>query len=315
MNDRSVFAVGESLMDVIFKGNQPVSANPGGSVLNSVISLGRLRIPVHLISELGNDDTGKHIIEFLSENQVGTNYIFQFDEGATALAMAYLDADEEAHYTFYKNYPARRLEGEFPPFTSKDILLFGSFFSITKEVRKPLLSLLESAQRAGAMIIYDPNFREPHTHTLQDIQKYIDENIQFADIIRGSGMDFTHIFDASSAEESYAAVTKNGQKNLIYTSGSGPVRFLSGKHDLSVEVPRISKVSSIGAGDNFNAGVIHSLIKMEIDRSDLDNLHDYQWKTMLEEGAFFGSAVAGSIDNYISVELAGKLRKPRSNDQ
>ena len=52
---RKIIGIGETILDVIFKDGQPTQAVPGGSTFNSMISLGRLGIPVRFITEIGND--------------------------------------------------------------------------------------------------------------------------------------------------------------------------------------------------------------------------------------------------------------------
>lgn len=43
---RKVFGIGETILDIIFRNDQPQKAVPGGSVFNGLISLGRLNVPV-----------------------------------------------------------------------------------------------------------------------------------------------------------------------------------------------------------------------------------------------------------------------------
>jgi len=38
---RTVYGLGETVLDIIFKNRQPVSAKAGGSVLNALVSLAR----------------------------------------------------------------------------------------------------------------------------------------------------------------------------------------------------------------------------------------------------------------------------------
>lgn len=52
---RKVIGIGETILDIIFKNNQPHTAVPGGSTFNGLISLGRLGVPVSFISEVGNE--------------------------------------------------------------------------------------------------------------------------------------------------------------------------------------------------------------------------------------------------------------------
>ena len=62
---RKVIGIGETVLDIIFKNEQPIGAVPGGSVFNGLISLGRSGINTTFISETGNDRVGRNIIQFL----------------------------------------------------------------------------------------------------------------------------------------------------------------------------------------------------------------------------------------------------------
>ena len=56
---RRVIGIGETVLDIIFKDDQPIGAVPGGSVFNSLISLGRSGVHAAFISETGNDRVGR----------------------------------------------------------------------------------------------------------------------------------------------------------------------------------------------------------------------------------------------------------------
>lgn len=45
---RKVIGIGETILDIIFEGNQPSAAVPGGSVFNGIVSLGRAGVNVSL---------------------------------------------------------------------------------------------------------------------------------------------------------------------------------------------------------------------------------------------------------------------------
>lgn len=48
---RKIIGIGETILDIIFRNNQPSHAVPGGSTFNTLISLGRLGVPATFISE------------------------------------------------------------------------------------------------------------------------------------------------------------------------------------------------------------------------------------------------------------------------
>lgn len=64
---RKIIGIGETILDIIFRNNQPSHAVPGGSTFNTLISLGRLGVPATFISEIGKDTVGDIIIDFMKK--------------------------------------------------------------------------------------------------------------------------------------------------------------------------------------------------------------------------------------------------------
>ena len=301
---RNIFTIGETVYDIIFKQGKPVEAKAGGAMLNTSVSLGKVGLPVHFISEYAADPVGKTINQFLNENKVDTDFINQF-EGQTSLALAFLDENNNAEYVFYKNYPEERLTKKFPVIKENDIVLFGSFFSITKDIRDKMKEFLQYAHNAKAIIIYDPNFRKSHLKDLENVKPFIFENIEFADIVRGSDEDFSLIFNTSSAEKSFAKINKLGCSTLVYTTKE-KVFLQTNTLKIELNVPEIKTVSTIGAGDNFNAGLIYFFYKNKFLKNDLQTIDKSQWTEMLLSSIYFALEVCMSYENYISEEFAKK---------
>ena len=96
---RKVFGIGETILDIIFRNDQPQKAVPGGSVFNGLISLGRLNVPVSFISELGNDRVGDMIRDFMEDNHITTEFVDRFPDGNSPISLAFLDDDKNARIT------------------------------------------------------------------------------------------------------------------------------------------------------------------------------------------------------------------------
>ncbi len=303
---RRVFGFGETVLDIIFKDGQPRAAKPGGSVLNALVSLGRLGWTPCFVSEYGQDDVGRLIDNFLDENGVNTLYVNRFRDGSSALAMAFLDDDNNANYSFYKDFPEQRLQELPEDIAADDIILFGSIYASSREVRKSVVRFLDMGRERGAIIIYDPNFRRAHLAELEELKPRIIENINYADIIRGSDEDFQLIFGAGQPEDVRRIIDADS-KLLLYTQNSGSVKVFL--HASQVEVPAesIEPVSTIGAGDNFNAGIIHWLLENETSRSGLQSLFEQDLEDMAGTGIKFATNVCLGFDNYISHEFANSI--------
>jgi fructokinase len=296
---RKIFTIGETVYDIIFENGEIASGKAGGAMLNSSVSLGRTGCNVSLITELGNDDLGKHILEFLSANHVNTNFINQFNDGKTPVALAFLDEQKNASYSFYKQYPAQRMQQPFPEIKQDDIVLFGSFFGVNPDVRDRMKEFVQAAKDAGAIIIYDPNIRHPKDHGMEKIIPAVLENFAFANIIRASNEDFLNLFDINNPEEALKLIHQHSEADLIYTKSSEFV-FLGAKTlTKKYLVPKIEVVSTIGAGDNFNAGIIHAIVKHRISKNDLKKLDEKSWEKIVQIGTRFSAAVCQSWENYV----------------
>ena len=296
---RRVFAIGETVLDIIFKDGQPQAAKPGGSSLNAAVTLGRLGRNVEFVGEYGEDPVGDLIDNFLKENNVGTEFVSRFSDGKSALALAFLDADNNASYTFYKDFPEDRL-GTIPQVTTEnDIVTFCSIYAITREVRPQLMKFLNIARSNDSMLLYDPNFRSAHLHELEELRPFLLENFRMAHIVRASDEDLKHIFNVTDSDMAYDRVSGMCPV-LVFTANVRGVFVHSPAGKFRFPVKKINTVSTIGAGDNFNAGLVYSFIRDGIMKEDLVNLGKSDWERIITTAVDFATEVCMSLDNYIS---------------
>lgn len=304
---RKIYGIGETVFDIIFKGGQPQAAKAGGAMLNSTVSLGRIALPVSFISEYANDNVGKIIDDFLQKNGVATDFVDHFKEGKTKLALAFLNEKNDASYTFYQDYPELRLNIKFPEIIKDDIILCGSIYAITDEIRKKFRDLVSMAKKNGAIVIYDPNFRPSHSSDLDKLLPLIVENMQNAKLVRGSDEDFKNIFGANTPDEAWKVVSKYCNC-LVYTANAEGVFVRTISYSGRFSVKAIKPVSTIGAGDNFNAGMMAAIYRNQITGDQLDKLGEESWSKVVSMGVDFATNVCLSYENYISEEFAKELK-------
>ena len=304
---RRVIGIGETILDILFKENQPKVAVPGGSVFNGIISLGRAGANVTFISEVGGDKVGNIILDFMKENGVGTDNVVVYPDRRSPVSLAFLNENNDAEYIFYKDYPNLRLDVEMPEVTGDDIIMFGSFYAITPQLRDKVKELLDKARKVGAIIYYDVNFRKTHAHEAIKLMPTILENFEYADIVRGSNEDFGYMFGMTDPDKVYQHKVSFYCPRFICTNGGEGLclRTATLKRDYPVEP--LQTVSTIGAGDNFNAGLVFGLLKNRIRKADLDELTEADWDKIIASGMSFSKEVCTSLDNYISKEFAEKL--------
>ena len=304
---RKVFGIGETILDIIFRNDQPQKAVPGGSVFNGLISLGRLNVPVSFISELGNDRVGDMIRDFMEDNHITTEFVDRFPDGKSPISLAFLDDDKNANYIFYnKDYPAQRLEVPLPKIEKDDIFVFGSYYSLNPVLRTRMVEFLQYAQERKAIIYYDPNFRKAHAHEAIRLMPTVLENLEFADIVRGSDEDFQNLYGKSDAQKVYKEHIQFYCDRFLTTHGANGVNLHTRNFTRHFDSPQIQPLSTIGAGDNFNAGIIYGLLKYDVRHADLPSLDQDTWGKIIRCGMDLASEVCQSYDNYISKEFAAK---------
>ena len=294
-----VFAVGESLLDLISKGNFLLKIVPGGSMLNTCVSLGRLGVDTHLISEFGGDKAGEIIEKFLHANGVQTEYCIKYSNNKTALALAFLDEYKNATYSFYTDFPKELAAFQLPDFSSTDFLLYGSSYAVKPERQDLVGTIVKQANESGAFIFYDPNFRKNHAHANPDYQSVIAQNMKSATLIKGSEEDFMYLFGISDPVDVYNQIRQTCGC-LVVTSGSASVNLFTPQIKKKYAVPEIIPVSTIGAGDNFSAGLIYGLLCNGINRKNISNVTVKMWDEMIGRAINFASSVCLSSGNYIS---------------
>ena len=277
-------------------------------MFNGIISLGRLGQNVTMITETGNDKVGGIIKRFMKENGVDDSCVCMYEDGRTAISLAYLNARNDAEYTFYKDYPRCRLDVEWPEINKDDIIMMGSYFVLNPVLRDKVKEFLEYARQREALIYYDINFRSSHASEAIKLYGTILENFEYADIVRGSTEDFQNMFGVSDAHKAYKREVAFYCKRMLCTDADGDIKLMTPTVDKSYKVEKIETVSTIGAGDNFNAGVVFGLMRNGVSRDDLDSLSESVWDDIVRTGKELAAQVCQSFNNSISKEFAEQYK-------
>ena len=297
-----IYAIGETVLDIIFENDIPVSACVGGSMLNSAVSLGRMHLPVSMITGIGMDKPGLITNNFLEKNGVDNSMVKQYPDTKTTIALAFLDDQKKAFYEFYQQQPTEQAFWAVPAFKPGDLLLFGSVFSLRPYMRPYITQTLEAAIQANVCSLYDPNFRTAHLHDLESLKPAIFDNMIKASIVRGSDEDFALICGLSDPDEIYTFVSQYCQ-NLLITRGPEEVLVYTSGIKKRYAVPTLSAVSTIGAGDSFNAGLLYGLFHIINEKGTIPLLSEQDWDTIVSVAIACASAVCLSPENYVPVNF------------
>ena len=307
---RKVIGIGETVLDIIFRDEQPIHALPGGSTFNAIISLSRAGMKTSFIGETGNDRVGRMIIKFLKDNGCDTDSVNVYPDSKSPLSLAFLNERNDAEYIFYKDHPNDRLDFTFPEVNADDIVLYGSYYALNPVIRPQVKGFLDYAKERGAILYYDVNFRASHQHEVMKLTPNLLENFELADIVRGSSEDFQILFKKDDPDVVYRSQIMFYTKKFIYTQAAQPVELRAdGGLKKQYPVDPIETVSTVGAGDNFNAGFIYGLIRYGITRREIESgLQEEQWDEVMRCAQQFSRETCKSLYNYISREFGEEMK-------
>ena len=130
---RKVIGIGETILDILLK-IANLRQQFRGSVWKELFHWGVWE-SMHFISETGNDKVGDIILKFMRENGVSTDHVNVFPEGKSPVSLAFLNEQNDAEYLFYKDYPRLRLDVTMPEIHRDDIVMIGSYYAVTPQLR------------------------------------------------------------------------------------------------------------------------------------------------------------------------------------
>ena len=297
MGMKRVIGIGETVLDILFKDDQPLKAVPGGSTFNSIVSLGRAGAPCAMVTEAGGDHVGDLICNYLNDNGVSSEFVCRHEHVKSHISLAFLDEHNDAHYVFYKDHASVSLDGKLPEMGKDDMVLFSSFFAINPAIRPVVGGLLRAARKAGAWLYYDVNFRKPHIADLPNVMSNIEENMSLSDVVRGSMEDFGYLYGLRDGDAIYEKVSRLCD-TLILTDGARSIRVYTPEGCETYPVKAIETVSTVGAGDNFNAGYIYAMLRGIDDPA-----------TRIAMAQRWSQDVCRQIGNNISDELVASIQQ------
>lgn len=299
---RNIYGIGETVLDIIFRHDQPQRAVPGGSTFNTIISLGRCGLYPTMATQTGDDHVGDIIARFLQENGVRTEFLTACSHCKTPVSLAFLDERDDAHYQFYKNSNLTPPTDRFPSFSADDVVIFGSFYAVNPALRPYTREFLRRAHEVGAILYYDVNFRPAHRDDLPAVIPAIEENMRMATIVRLSHEDILCVYgdDYDAALSHVSSLCSH----LIVTHGAEGVDHFAPNLTLHYSTPSIKTISTIGAGDSFNAGVVFSVVMEDWTKKQVETATAAMIATMDDRAQRFAANVCASFENYVSREFA-----------
>ena len=305
---RKIIAIGESVLDTIFSGDQPVRSFMGGRIANTAAILGTMHLPVAMVSECCADSVGDIIINYLTRHHVDVNSIDRYTEGSTSLSAIFNEGGKDTLVN-YGVYPKTRFDVVWPRIDEDDIVLFGSLYAITEPQRAALFELVKYAVERKAIIIYLPGFQHGIDFHIAYVMPAILENLEVSDLVIAHERDLRDVFPNETPQQAFTNHVEFYCDNYLHINPDVTVtRFNKGGRAVPHPAIGIPNQHMLGWQAGFTAGVIYGLLKNEVTHANVHQLPRPAWADIVTSAQAIASACANP-DNCIDETLAARYAK------
>lgn len=265
----------------------------GGAPANVAAAIARLGGNAAMISQVGEDAFGTHILKVLRANGVDTSYVFRTGRANTGLAFVSLDATGNREFSFFRNPSADLFleEGQIAPdmFTECAALHFCSVDLVEWPVRAAHRRAVALAKQAGALISFDPNVRLPLWSSPADCQAAIREFLPSADLVKLSDDEVEFVTGCTDERAAAEKLFGMGCRLLIVTRGAAGSAAYTPHAEGFAETIRVPVTDTTGAGDSFIGSFLYQLTRDGVAADGLDKLTEQQLTDYLVFSAQYAS--------------------------
>ena len=305
---RKIIAIGESVLDTIFSGDQPVRSFMGGRIANTAAILGTMHLPVTMVSECCADSVGDIIINYLTRHHVDVNSIDRYTEGSTSLSAIFNEGGKNTLVN-YGVYPKTRFDVVWPRIDEDDIVLFGSLYAITEPQRAALFELVKYAVERKAIIIYLPGFQHGIDFHIAYVMPAILENLEVSDLVIAHERDLRDVFPNETPQQAFTNHVEFYCDNYLHINPDLTVtRFNKGGRAVPHPAIGVPNQHMLGWQAGFTAGVIYGLLKNEVTHANVHQLPRPAWADIVTSAQAIAAACANP-DNCIDETLAARYAK------
>ena len=289
---KKVISIGEALIDFIphekgiaLKDVSNFLRVAGGAPLNVAAAVSKLGGKSQMITKLGIDGFGDHILEEVKPLGVDVSKVLRTKEANTALAFVSLKEDGERDFSFYRNPSADMLlnasEIEEEVFSEGGILHFCSVSLIDAPIKDAHRKAIEFAKKHNCLISFDPNVRLPLWETPEACREAILEFLPFANIVKISDEELEFITGIADETEALNFLLQGDVEVIIYTKGTNGAEFITKERKIFAPSFKVQAQDTTGAGDSFIGSFLYQVAEGDNTLESLVNLPEEKVKEIL----------------------------------
>ncbi|MGC4018140.1 MAG: carbohydrate kinase family protein [Muricomes sp.] len=314
MENIEIICIGQALLDCIIKGSSGASVHssvemadsitlsPGGDAFNESVILSRLGHRVQIMCGLGRDSAGDMVTNTLKENSVNTEAIVYSGTDPTPVAALFVNPDGGRKSV---NSPAYNVKF-FKPDTSLlkgiKVVSLASLFRAPFTHPDTILSICRAAKSAGALVTADTKLAHYGELSLEDIK----ESLPYIDYIFPNETEAKAYTQKDTYSEMADVFLNYGVKNVIIKTGAKGCFVKNSRECFSAPAYKLEARDTTGAGDNFAAGFISSILQGRTLRDAVEFATGCSALCVQSIGAVSGVQNRTQVEEFIKRERAAK---------
>ncbi len=277
-----ITAIGEILIDLTQTGRDKngipnFAANPGGAPANVAVAAAKLGAETAFIGCVGKDSFGAFLRETLVKHSVSVEALQETEMASTTLAVVTVDESGERSFSFCRKPGAdTQIEkaGAVEAAKHAGILHFGSVSLTDPACRETILSAVQAAKAAGAVITYDPNYRAALWTDEQTAAAQMRAPLPLCDIVKLSDEETLLLCGEKDPERAADALLQMGVRLALVTLGAGGAIWRYGEDCGFAPGFPVKAADTNGAGDTFFGAFLTKFAEIggfaDLNRTKLD---------------------------------------------
>lgn len=273
---KKLLGIGEALIDFIsedvdslVKDSKSFTPKVGGAPANVCGAYAKLGGRSGLITMVGKDAFGDKIIDYLKENNISTEYLYQTDDASTSLAFVSRKKDGERDFSFYRKPGADML---LEASQVKDIWFKNTYamhFCSVGLGKFPMkqahLKAIEYAMANKVLISFDPNLRPQLWASPSELKYTVLQFIPMCNILKISIDELEFLTGKTEIEDALDELFIGSVELIVYTMGSKGAKAFTKNARAHVDgVKGLNVIDTTGAGDAFIGSMLFQMFEDQI---------------------------------------------------
>lgn len=266
-----IVVIGEALIDLIGRGGKQYEAVVGGANANVALALAVRGEKQAFLGRISQDGFGQLIRNHLLSNGVNLDYAVEAEE-QTSLAVANIDSNGVANYSFYLNGTADWGWQDHEFLTKEELrrlgvtaIQFGCLGMAIEPGSRKILSWLTAIHEQDEVTLsHDLNIRPALGFDRQvELNRVLAIN-EVSHIIKASDADVEWLYGTSNQDEVEAIFLEWSKgKLVVITRGGEGVSLYRNQQRIDVSGFQAKVKDTVGAGDTFIANFLSELKKLD----------------------------------------------------